>query len=449
MRPNSSTLSKWKREGTAALNRVTDRVTKELGVVFGGHLIRQTLGVISSAILARGLGPEGLSVFSVIGVTITIGVTLSDFGLSNSTVRFLAADLDAKPEQAHITAHVFARYRFLIGLVFTAVCFSFARPIAELLNLPSSIGPGLVRLATFGVLATTCSAIVSTILQAIRHFPQLVITQILNVSLTVLLMGVLFLGDRLTIANALLVGVATAFAAFSIGWLLLPSLWRQSLFSGSMMTGTEGHRLWRFGRWLWLSTLLVTLLSRLDLLLLNHWTSPQISGNYALALNLALKAGVLKQTLHTVLLPRVSSLSSRGQLTNYMRNSLLRSGLLAGVYLVGLTIAHPFILAVYGQQYAPSVFLFRLLIGITIFDVLVNPLLLLAYPLNMPRQIAASHVIRVATMLFAGGYFIHIWGVNGVILAKLLAKVVGALFLGSLLIVRWRGNKLLCSTDFW
>ncbi len=409
--------------------------------MFGGHLIRQAVGVISSVLLARGLGPEGLSVFSVIGAAMVIVRTIANFGLSNSAVRYVAADLKTQPDQARTTARVFAALKLLSSLATVTIILILAGPIAELLNLPTESGPGLVRLASLGILATSCSGIVSSILQALRRFPQLVITQTLNIVLTVLLIGALFLGDRLTIANALVVGAVTALAAMSLGWWLLPPHWRLALRSRPALPGQDVRRLWHFGRWLWISTMLVVLLSQLDLLLLNRWASSQATGYYALALNLALKAEVLNQTLHMVLLPSVSGLTDREQFATYARRSLLRSALLVGMLLLVLPLARPFILTVYGVQYAPSVHLFILLIGVTMFDVLVNPLLLLAFPLNMPRQIAASHALRVAMMLLAGSLLIPVWGGPGAVLAKLAAKAVGALFLGSLLLVRLRREK--------
>jgi O-antigen/teichoic acid export membrane protein len=441
MKPMSSFLSRWKREGAAGFNRITDRVTGELGVVFGGHLIRQALGVISSAILARTLGPERLSVFSVVGAAMMMAITIGDFGLSSSAVRYVAADLETHPDQARTTVRIFAVLKLLGGLTVAAVSLILAGPIAALLNLPAGVGPGLVRLASLGILATTCSGVISTILQALRRFLQLAITQTLNIALTVLLMGALFLGGRLTIANALVVGAVTALAAMSLGWWMLPPQWRLALRSPASLLDRDARRLWHFGRWIWISTMLVILLSQLDLLLLNRWSSSQATGYYALALNLALKAEVLNQTLHTVLLPSVSGLTDREQFAAYTRRSLLRSVLLVGALLLVLPLARPFILAVYGAQYAPSVHLFTLLIGVTMFDVLVNPLLLLAFPLNMPRQIAASHALRVATMLFAGILLIPAWGGPGAVLAKLAAKAMGALFLGSLLLVRLRREK--------
>lgn len=422
------------------LHRVRTRLREDtehhIALVLAGHAVRLVLGLASSAVLARGLGPAGLSTFSVLSATMMIAITLGDLGLSSSAVRHVAADLAADPVKSRSTAQVFTILKLLGSLIVVIGGLILAEPIAALLTLPSGMGPGLVRLAGLGVLATAGSGVISTILQALRRFPYLIATQTLNTVLTVALIGALYLAERLTIANALVVGAVTALAGALLGWGLLPAGWRSALRSRAPLSGQAARRLWRFGRWLWLSTILVIIISQLDLLLLNRWAAPQVTGHYALALNLALKAEVLNQTLHTVLLPNVSGLSGREEFAAYVRRSLLRSGLLAGMLLLTLPLARPFILTVYGVEYGPSVPLFYLLIGVTVFDVILNPLLLLAYPLDMPRHIAASHGVRVVVMLLAGSMLVPGWGGAGAALAKLAAKTVGALFLGIFLAAR-------------
>src|SRR5690606_25604068 len=166
--------------------------------------------------------------------------------------------------------------------------------------------------------------------------------------------------------------------------------------------------------------------------------NPLEAGYYALALNLALKAGVVHQTLHLVLLPQVSALSGRAQFAIYARRSLLRGLALAFLLLPGFLLARPFILLVYGTEFGPAVPLFQFLLVAVIFDLLVEPLLLLAYPLDMPKVIAASHAIQVAALFVGGSLLIPAWGGAGAVAAKSLAKVLGALFMGSLLWLRVR-----------
>jgi len=422
----------------ALLHRPGDAINSQIATVLAGHGLRLVVGLFSSALLARGLGPAGLSIFSVLSAVMLIAGSVSDFGLGQSAVRHVAADAEKRPEIARELTRTYVSLKLLaILLVFTAG-WLLAAPISEWLQINADNGLLLVRLGVLGVAATTLSGIVATLLQSLRRFAVLMATQSLNIILTLLLMALLYFTGRLTVANALLVGLGTALVMAAAGAWGIPAGWRSALLPARRPPATGIRRLWNFGRWLWLATMLSILVAQLDLLLVNSLTNPLEAGYYALALNLALKAGVVHQTLHLVLLPQVSALSGRAQFAIYARRSLLRGLALAFLLLPGFLLARPFILLVYGTEFGPAVPLFQFLLVAVIFDLLVEPLLLLAYPLDMPKVIAASHAIQVAALFVGGSLLIPAWGGAGAVAAKSLAKVLGALFMGSLLWLRVR-----------
>ena len=443
-------MSLWQRLSGAARNRpqlaalharLTDRTNRDLAIVFSGQALRLGLGIVSSSLLARGLGPAGLGVFSVISVWMTIAVTLGDVGVTKSAVRFMAVELLNQPTDALATGRVFTALRLVGALAVTITIALLATPLAQALHLgPLQPGRLLIGLAALGILATSFSSIPSTILQALKQFRGLFATQTLNIVLTVVLVAGLFVAGRVTIATALVVGLVAALAATLLGYRLMPAPWRGTLriSLGADLTSPTARRLLDFGKWLWVSTLLSVVLAQVDLLLVNRYTDAQSAGYYALALNLSLKVDILNQTLQVVLLPTVAALTTLAQMRGYLRDSFRRTLGLAGLLVIAGVVARPFILLVYGADYAPAVPLFYLLLVVAAFDLLTLPALLLAFPLDAPKMIAASHLLRIAVMLAASALLIPLWGGAGAAVAKLLAKVLGALFMGMALTILWR-----------
>ncbi|MDQ4077654.1 MAG: oligosaccharide flippase family protein [Chloroflexota bacterium] len=418
---------------------LSDDTNCHLTVVFLGHIARLAIGLLSSALLARGLGPEGLSVFSVIGATIAIALTLSDFGLNTSAVSHIANGTGATSSTSGWRmAGSYAQLKVTASLSVVIALLLFAQPLAEALDLDHPSSTLLLRVASLGLLATALSSLVSTVLRALRRFRVLVLTQLANIGLTVLLLGTLFLTGHLTVLNALLVGAITALAATMLGFGLLPSPWKRALLARPVSLTQEARHLLSFSKWLALSAILSILLSQLDLLLLNHWMPAHTVGFYALALNLAFKADIINQTLHTVLLPQVSSISRKDAFLGYLRRSLSRSLLLALAVVALLPLAHPFILTVYGTGYAPSVGVFYALMSIILFDLLTIPILLLAFPLNIPHVIVAADVVGVIVLPLVAAITIPIWGLYGAVWAKLTAKVCSGVILGFAVILRLR-----------
>lgn len=421
--------------------RFFDRTNKDLVIVFTGQALRLGLGIVSSSLLARGLGPAGLGVFSVISVWMSFAVTLGDFGVTKSAVRFIAVEVLNQPADALTTGRVFANLRLAGALLVTLALIILAGPLSQLLGLqPLQQGRLLIWLAALGVLTTSFSSIPSTILQALKRFSALFATQTLAITLTVVLVAVLYLIDQVTIASALVVGAIAALAATLLGFRLMPLPWRRtiSVSSAAELAGPTARQLLNFGKWLWISTLLSVVLAQVDLLLVNRYTDATSAGYYALALNLSLKVDILNQTLQVVLLPTVAALTTLAQMRSYLRDSFRRILSLAGLLVIVALLARPFIVLVYGTAYTPAVTLFYLLLVVSAFDLLTLPVLLLAFPLDAPRLIATSHLVRIIVMLAASALLIPLWGGAGAAVAKLLAKVLGALFMGAVLAIVWR-----------
>jgi O-antigen/teichoic acid export membrane protein len=100
---------------------------------------------------------------------------------------------------------------------------------------------------------------------------------------------------------------------------------------------------------------------------------------------------------------------------------------------VCIPLAEPFVLLVYGAQFAPAVPLLQLLLGVVIFDVLATPMVLLPLAYGQPRQMAAADALRAATMAGVGLGLVPLYGALGAIAARMLARVAGAVLILGLL----------------
>jgi O-antigen/teichoic acid export membrane protein len=245
-----------------------------------------------------------------------------------------------------------------------------------------------------------------------------------NTALTALLAVLLSLAGQLSIVSALVVlGIGTSLATFALGYrfvsleLTLPS---------QKTLGEEARALLRVGRWLWLASVLAMLASNLDVLIVNRFAAAEVVGAYALAVNLASKANVVNHSLYTVLLPGVAQLTDRASVAGYLKRALLRSGAVGLGLGVCIPLAEPFVLLVYGVQFAAAVPLLKLLLGVVIFDVLATPLVLLPLAYHQPRQMAAADALRAATLAGFGLGLVPAYGPPGAIAARFVSRAAGA-----------------------
>lgn len=419
------------------LARNLDGTTRSWMTIFGGDVLRMALGFIASVLIARALDPAAYGHYVVLGAVSGIAGATADFGLSASAVRRIAAVRVDDAALARRRARVFFWLRVAASVLTILPLVLFAGLFVSLLGLPAQVdgvsATALLLFTLLGVPAGALSGAISTILQATGQFRHVALVLVANTALTVVLALGLWLAGQLTLVTALLVlGVSASLVTFLLARRFLPAAWRLGPL-GWQALRAEALPLLRFGRWLWLASMLGVLALQLDILLLNRLSVAATVGSYGLALNLANKVDVVNRSLYTVLLPTASALKGRGDYARYIRRGLLRSALICLLLLPLVPLAQPFILFFYGQPYAPAVPLFRLLLVAVALDVFSMPLLLLAFPLNRPRWLAAVDGLRLIALLAAAFLLIPSYGATGAGLARIVARAAGVMLLVLLL----------------
>lgn len=432
-------MSQTNRGVFVALRRLADRldpVTRGWAVMTSSTAARLALGLVSSVLIARALGPEQFGVFAVLAAAAGIVGVIADVGLSTAAVSRIASAAMGEAEVAHRHWQAYVVLRLITSSLVVLIPILLAQPIAaRLLHLDAPDGAGLLRLALLGVLATAISGAFNVALQATRRFGRLSLAFLFNSALTVVLAVLLAWAGLLSLVTALLVlGIGTSLATTAFSFKLLPSGWgldRMAL--DRALLRSEGRALLSFGRWLWIGSILAVLTAQLDILLLNRMAAAAVVGSYALALNLANKADVVNQSLRAVLVPEASALGGVGSFRDYLRRGLARSGSISLALLLLVPLARPLITTLYGAEYSAAVPLFQVLLLVVIFDVLTMPVLLLVFPLNRPRLMATADALRAATLAIVAIALIPSLGAWGAVAGKAAARIAGAALVGGAL----------------
>jgi O-antigen/teichoic acid export membrane protein len=399
---------------------------QDLVVTLGGSLGRLAIGFFASVLIARQLGPAGYGLISLVSLVVAVVDTVADFGLTNTAVHAVARALGQGFQSARPVAAGYWSLTLLLNSAGALVGFALAGPIASLaLGRPDA--EPVVRLVVLGLLTVAGNGACAALLQASRRFGRLALLQVVTQCSYLIAILALSLIGQMSVEAVVLLGVANPLLGFVLGLKLLP----RGLLDLRAGFTWPARRAWidlaRFSRWLWVSAVLSLLAAQLDLALVGRWLPAIEVGLYALALNLATKLDILNQARFTVLLPSVSTLN-RHEMRSHVRRGLVRSAMLSLPLLLALPLASPLIGLVYGPAYLGAVPPLLVLILAVVFDLLTTPLILLAYPMNAPRVLAVSDVLRVAILVVLAAPLVPALGPSGAALAKLGAKVVGAAF---------------------
>ncbi len=417
------------------ISKRVDPVSQGWAIVLGGNIGRMALSFIASILVVRVLGPAEFGAYAVLGAAIAIVGIVADLGLTTTEVKRVAAVWPEQTEEAHRRGHVGTWFRAGAALFFFILTVFLARPITDnllgLSDLPNA--SSLFVLAMAGMVAVALSGTVAALLQATNNFGRLSTMSLVNAGLTTILAILLVFAGQLNLVTALLVlGIGTSLATLLVGYRMLPGRWSLWRVPDLDDLHQEGSALFHFSRWLWIGSLFAVITLQVDVILVNQLTTAAAAGFYALALNLARKADVVNQSLHTALLPAASSLSNRQAIRSYLHRSMLRSGLIALGLLVLIPLAGLFIGFFYGPEYVLATGLFQLLLIMVIIDAFATPITLLVYPLERPKLFAASAAVQATLLVVLTIVLIPFIGTPGAAIAKIAARVAG------LLLIIWR-----------
>jgi O-antigen/teichoic acid export membrane protein len=405
------------------------RSVQDSAATLASGLVRLALGVLVARLLAGALAPAGLGTFYVVSAGLAILLTLADGGLGLTVVNHIAARREHEPEAVPPLATAALVLKLAFAALVALPLFVFAGPLADLW-LHAAGGPALVRLAALGLLASALSGWAAYVAQGFRRLRWLAVAQAVTALAGLSAFTALWAAGRLDLTSAVAVGVLTPLVSFA---LVAPVGRLRLAFAG---LGPPLRALLGFSRWLWLGALLGIIALQLDLLLVRQWLPPQAAGYYGLAGRLAQAADLLNQGNFAALLPVIAARRLAGEQQAYMRATTRRTLPLAVLVLALAWLAGEPIVWFFGAAYAPVVPLFRILMLGVVFDLVTTPLLLLAFPLDMPRTLAAAELIRVVTLAGSAALLLPVLGPAGAAWARLLARLAGAAF--TLALVRRR-----------
>ncbi|MFA5362076.1 MAG: GNAT family N-acetyltransferase [Candidatus Omnitrophota bacterium] len=332
-----------------------------LGTGFG-----RGLSFVTSLLLARALGTTGFGIYSVFFTIMMLSWQM--LGVFDGIyVRYAKA--------GHQEEHIdYLRAIFFMKLMLFFVMSCAAYPAGYAVSAFFFQKPELTFYVSSAVIAGAFLSVFTTlggILLAKERFN--IYSVFINVFYTVFFLfigaGVLLKLNLTPLETTLL---NTMLAAL-MGGLGIWYLWRKTkpvFFPKPFLIKNMVH----FGKWLLAESVIYNLIQRLDILFLARTASYDQVGIYSAAVRTAMFAGILTTASTTLFMPKgCASLRSKGQLSAYLKESLLLNSALAGIIVLLITVSPTLIRVLFGQHYVPAIPAARLLLLDAIFILFYTP----------------------------------------------------------------------------
>jgi len=371
------------------------------------------IGLITSVIVTRILGPHGRGLYAVALLVGTLGVQFGNLGLHASNTYSVARDRGLLPTlvgNTLIMSFAFGSSLFMGAWAFFKYYPHWAPIQGLLLALALSYIPfGLAYLLLQNLLLG---------IQEVRTYNKIELTAaILNVGITCVL--IVFRAVYVeTIFFSVLIVMAISFL-----WLLFYFKQRfhfsftpsYALFQGNIRYGLKAY----------FAALFAFLVIRVDLLMVQYILGPDQAGYYSIAIGLSDLVFMLPVIFGTILFPKVSALPTRQERWELTKDVALLTGLVMLILVVSISlIAKPLIPLLYGRAFSPAVPAFQWLMpGIFFLGIEV---VIVQFLNSMGFPIRVVYIWGFATLLNIGMnlFVIEKYGIIGAAVVSSLSYLI-------------------------
>lgn len=400
------------------------KIVQDFLKVLSGNMLAQGIGFLTVILLSRSLGSEKFGIYTSLIALFELLNQFSNFGLSTSYVKYGSihkADLSSYQKVFSTSLISITVFSFIFSLIvytsssyiseyffegydynFLIKSFSFVLVINQAINLLTAHFQSVQNFKKYSYLLISGQAIKITFILYFLYF-----VKDLNPETFVYIY---------VFTNTLLV-------------LVLLFVEKDFLLGKLSFSITILKEIYSLGFWVFLSSIAVILLLRLDILMLLKITSEAEVGIYSAALQLSRIFPLLTGVLTITLLPKIPELLEKYTNKEYIRKVLSYSKYIILLLFI-IELFSPILIQVFfGEKYVKSTFVFQILLAGFFFGIIVNPIGIIFYHIEKASFLTVLNWAQLAVNYALNIFFIKFWGATGAATSTLLVKATSSIII--------------------
>lgn len=367
----------------------------EILATLGNRIMVMALGLITTVVVARYLGPEGRGLFAVASLVTSLGVQFGNLGLHAANTYEIAKD----PDRLSVLIGNSLITGFGFGALFAVITISMYWMFPQIV----SIGGTLLWLAVAGIPVGITYLLLQNLLLGLYRIKEFNIVELASKLVAAILIGAaLYSGLRTPewIAAATLVSIIVGLLNCLI--LLKPAIDKISSslaqFNSSIYFGTKAY----------LAALFAFLQQKIALLLVQNDFGAIDSGYFSVAMALFDLAFIVPATVGTILFPRLSAINDpkERRVLAYKVFWRVAVGMIA-IAIIAYLLSGFAIQILFGEAFLPAENYFRLLLPGLVFLSMSSMLMNYLGSAGMPIT-----VVYVPALAFLGMLLTYYAGVT-------------------------------------
>lgn len=409
-------------------------------------------GLVSSVLIARGLGPVGMGKYALVMSVSGLVTHLSDLGIGMTAVRYASRAVAAGNESLQFAV---LRWAFRVRMTTTVGASVGALLAAGLVCGRLWHDPGLSPYVRWSLLLGLWYAVANVpyvYFQSLKRFAMGATVQVAQTLIQ--LSGIIALAVLKRWSLDAILGVCIVAAAVScllalalvprgivVGPLAAPpgaSLWQRWVSPPRMDNGGGQEAVGAFAGYVVLGSAITSVVMRLDLWIMGALLPQAQVGVYQVAGRFAIPLAVVLGAIHTALWPRASAATDPAELVHLLRRSLKFTALAGTVALVW-ALSGPLLAPwLFGAAYAGATGIGWLLCLRYVIALVVAPLGLIGYSFGLARYYWRVYLLQAAVVTLTNLWLLPRVGPVGAAWALIAHEVIGGLIIAVLL---WRACR--------
>ena len=412
------------------------------------QVVKLFTGLITSILVARGLGAERLGYYALVMSVGGFVSGLHNLGVGKTAVRYAsrAVSIGNIEEQLAVLRWGF-RLRMTISITLSAIAFIFAPIIAIRFWDAEHIIP-LIRISLLIGIFSALGSIPSLYFQSLKRFGMNSIVKVTQA--VILLTGILILAwiNKWTVAQVIWVGaIATA-----LGSLLMLILVPRRAVIGKYKKGHEfilgifrnffrnpikehtNSKLDKdtpntFALFIMLSSIAVIIMLKIDVWLMGYFLKPEEVGQYYVAKRFAIPITAFLGAISVAIWPRASALKDISEIKIKIKRTFRLSLIALGpliIYSISVPLLAPYL---FGQEYKSVVLLAQLICLQYGFNLMINPLTAIGYSLGLVKLYFLMHITNLFVFVVVNILLLPKIGFYAPVLALAVNSIITFCFL--------------------
>ena len=184
---------------------------------------------------------------------------------------------------------------------------------------------------------------------------------------------------------------------------------------------------YKLGFWIFLSSMAVVIMMRLDIIMLQKMGSSSDVGYYSAAMNLAMIFPLITTSIVTTLLPKMNYYLKDHTIKEYIIKISSNIKYIVCILMI-MEILSPYVIQIFfGEKYLKSIPVFQILLIAFIIGILINPISLVMYSINKAHLLTLMNWIQLPLNYFGNIILIPILYSKGAALSTTIVNVFGGI----------------------